>query len=197
MPEQRKPFSLDADPENADWIKEVRRKKEVDKLIKQIRRAKDEFGVTCSKFSGSVAVEILRHALRAEGFHVSSRDCFIHRIPIQVDLLITKPDAKPSWELLYTPDDVYVALEVKQVGAFPGTIEKVKRDFNILSAACPHLTCAYVAIEEREGFKLTVTEGNISHPAFTLATYKDPKKEFKLTGDWQRLVKFLRECCPA
>jgi hypothetical protein len=48
-----------------------------EELVKQVRKAKREFGAICTKFSGSVAVEILRHALWAEGFPVSPRDCFI------------------------------------------------------------------------------------------------------------------------
>jgi hypothetical protein len=162
-------------------------------LIEQVRKAKAEFGATCSKLAGSVAVEILRIALLQEGIPISRRDCFVRGLPIEVDLLVTRPGARPTWELVYGPDEVCVALEVKQVGAFPGTIEKVRRDFGRLSAVRPHITCAYVAIEERRGYKGAVSEANIDHRAFTLATYQHPAKSFELTGEWERLVAFLRE----
>ncbi len=184
-----------------------------EELVKEVRKAKNEFVAKCTsqfgdkakkkctKFTGSVAVEIFRHALQKEGFPVSQRDCFIDGIPIQVDLFITKPDAQPIWNLLYAPDDVLVALEVKQVGAFPGTATKVKSDFDSLLEACPRLTCAYVAIEEREGFSQAVTTENIGplrHLVFTIATYKtDPKNESKpVEGAWEELLNLLRsKCC--
>lgn len=162
-------------------------------LVEQVRRAKAGFGTTSAKFAGAVAVEILRTALLDEGIPVSSRDCFVLGIPIEVDLLVTRRGAKATWELLYSPDDVRVALEIKQIGAFPGTIQKVRRDFRRLSADCPRLACAYVAIEERKGYKHAVTEANIGHPAFTLAVYRDPIKAFELTGRWEDLLTFLRE----
>ncbi len=134
-----------------------------EELVTEVRKAKSEFTAKCksqfgekakcTKFTGSVAVEILRQVLLKEGFPVSQRDCFIDGIPIQFDLFITKPNAQPSWGLLYAPNDVLVALEVKQVGAFPDTIKKVNHDFGELTGKCPHIICAYVAIEEREGYK--------------------------------------------
>ena len=185
-----------------------------EELVKEVRKAKNEFvakcksqlgdkAKKCTKFTGAVAVEILRHALQKEGFSVSQRDCFIDGIPIQVDLFITTPDAQPIWNLLYAPDDVLVALEVKQVGAFPGTFTKVKSDFDSLLEACPHLTCAYVAIEERKDYSQAVTTENIGprgHSVFTIARYQGgPKNETKpVEGEWERLLDLLRsKCCQA
>ncbi|MFZ0945613.1 MAG: hypothetical protein WB930_18045 [Syntrophobacteraceae bacterium] len=183
-----------------------------EELVKQVRKAKNEFvakcksrfgdkAKKCTKFTGAVAVEILRHALQKEGFPVSQRDCFIDGIPIQVDLFITKPDVQPIWDLLYAPDDVLVALEVKQTGAFPGAITKVKSDFDSLLEACPRLTCAYVAIEERNNYSQAVTTENIGplgHSVFTIATHQgDPQKGFKpVEGAWEGLLGLLRsKCC--
>jgi hypothetical protein len=130
---------------------------------------------------------------------VSQRDCFIDGIPIQFDLFITKPDVEPRWGLLYAPDDVLVALEVKQVGAFPGTIEKVSRDFGKLSGKCKDIICVYVAIEELERYKLAVTSQDISpHEAFTLATYQGgpQNKSEPVEGAWEALLDLLRrKCC--
>jgi hypothetical protein len=152
-----------------------------------------EFRQGWSKFTSSVAVEIFRAALRQEQIPVSPRDCFIRGVPIEFDLLVTRPHPDPTWELLYAPDEVRVALEVKQVGAFPGTIERVCRDFRRLSAQYPHIDCAYVAIEERKGYKLAVSQENINHRVFTLARYGDPAKDFELTGEWEGLLTFLRQ----
>jgi hypothetical protein len=120
-------------------------------------------------------------------------DCFVLGIPIEVDFLVTRRGAKATWGLLYSPDDVRVALEVKQLGAFPSTIKKVRRNFRHLSVHCPRLACAYVAIKERKGYKLAVTKAKIGYPAFALAVYRHPAKEFELTGGWERLLAFLRQ----
>jgi hypothetical protein len=65
-----------------------------------------------------VTVEVFRCALMNNGYSVSPRDSFVRGIPLEVDMLIVRPDAAPQHNCLYQPRDVLAAVEVKNYGSF-------------------------------------------------------------------------------
>lgn len=176
----------------------------VKQLLADVDDAENTFrsaaGIPCNKFTGAVTTERLRNCLLAAlGGCVafSPRDSFILGVPLEIDLLAVRPDAKPAHLICYQPRDVVAALEVKNVGSFGDvTIQNVKSNFERIKLAAPSAHCCYVALTEREGFQWAVTEEKIGFPAYTLSKHKMWQKPFTdrtPTGDFDRLVQDLRE----
>lgn len=104
-------------------------------LLDQINRAKEDFGTKCSKYAGAITVEFIRRALREHGISASPRDVFIKGVPIEIDLLIPKASTSPENGILYRPEDVLIALEIKNSGAFgEATIRRIKNNFDNTTA---------------------------------------------------------------
>ena len=82
-------------------------------LRRQVDKAREMFGPKCDKYVGAVTVEAIRRALKRHGIETSSRDVFIRGVPIEVDLLIARRPSGPKDELLYRPQDVAAAFEIK------------------------------------------------------------------------------------
>jgi hypothetical protein len=168
-----------------------------EELVDKVRKAKKEFGPKCpKKFGGAAAIQILREALRGENIVASQRDVFVRDSPVEIDLIVPRAGERPSLDLLYEPNQVAVALEVKKSGVFGETaLKKIRRDFAQLRKAGIH--CAYVTFEDRKSYRWKATSKNLGAPCFTLAWHKDTDGPFKPTSDWERLVKFLRRAIAA
>ena len=96
-------------------------------LVENARKTKRKLAAKCSKFAGAAATEILRRALAREGIATSARDVFIRGIGLEVDLVITRRMIKPEMGLIYEPQDVAIALEVKKSGSYgKGGLEKLR-----------------------------------------------------------------------
>jgi hypothetical protein len=165
-------------------------------LLSLITAAKVDFGAKCKKFAGAVAVELLKESLQRNGIVTSARDVYIEKVPVEIDLLIPKMGAVARHGILYRPEDVLVAFEVKNSGSFgEDTIKQTGKVFGLIRAANPAIQCAYVTLHERRGYKHTVTEENLKHPAFTLFWYKgssEKDRNYEASGDFARLLKSLR-----
>lgn len=165
------------------------------KLLDSVGQARQAFGTKCSKFVGSVTVELLRAALLDMGIKLSLRDVFIHGIPVEVDLLLPTPAATSDYGLVYQPEDVLAAFEVKNAGAFgESTLSAVRRSFDLIRAVNPRIYCAYVTLAEREGYKWAATKKNIGADVFTLFWHNGSMtaRHYKSSGDWSRLMDELK-----
>jgi hypothetical protein len=161
-------------------------------LLNQIITAKEQFGPKCGKYAGAVTVEVFRCALMNNGYSVSPRDSFVRGIPIEVDMLIVRPDAAPQHNCLYQPPDVLAAVEVKNYGSFgDSTIAATKANFDRITGATG-IRCCYVSLAERRRYKWAITSENIGYPAFTIFTHTGSKDiRYHDTGDWQRFLTWL------
>jgi len=160
-------------------------------LRDQINRAKAGFGVKCSKYAGAITVEFIRLALREHGISASPRDVFIKGVPIEIDLLVPRAGTSPENGILYRPEDVFIALEIKNSGAFgEETSRRIKKNFMTIQQHGEQIDCFYVTLAEREGYKWAITEGNLGFPAYTLFWYSGSGKNrrYEPSGDWQRLI---------
>ena len=145
----------------------------------------------CRKFSGHVAVEIMKHALTEEGIETSARDVFIWGLPVEWDLLIPRDGATPMFNgLLYEPAQVKIAIEVKLSGICGGskTLEGVRKNFELAKGV--GVQCAYVALCDRQ--RQAATTEKLGWNAFNL-TWSLGHERREETGDWSRLLKFLCE----
>lgn len=164
-----------------------------EEIVRQVRDASEGFQVTCRKFAGAVTAELMRKFLADEGILTSARDVFIRGVPLEIDLIVPYRGQEPTLGLLYEPEQVSVALEIKKMGSFgKDTLLGIKKNFNLLRAL--NVKCAYVTIEERETFCWKATEENIGgFPCFTLCWHKGEEILIE-TKDWNRLLTFLRSC---
>jgi hypothetical protein len=162
-------------------------------VVETARKVKKDFGPNCpKKFGGAASIEILRAALDEEGIGTSRRDVFIRGVPVELDLIVPRKDAKPWLELLFEPQQVAIALEVKKSGSFgEGTIDKIRADFAQLREV--GVRSAYVTLEERGSYKWKATYENLGFPCFTLAWHKRTDGPLEPTEDWERLIGFLRK----
>jgi len=162
-----------------------------------LRKAKMVFGDNYpKKFGGAAAIEILRAELKKEGIKTSRRDVFVKGFHSEIDLIVPKKNAKkPFLNLLYEPDEVSVALEVKKSGSFGEQgRDKIRTDFGSLKKL--GVKCAYVTFEDRENYRWRPTKKTVGHPCFALAWHKNTDEPLEPTKDdegWEALVKFLRQ----
>jgi len=156
-------------------------------ILALIREEKKQFGCKCGKYAGALTIEVIRSALKTIPVNVSPRDSFIRGVAIEFDLMIVADGVSPAHNVLYRPKDVLAVVEIKNYGSFGDrTIQKVRADFETASRACPNLTCMYVTLVEREGFRWAVTRKNTGYPAYTLFSHRG--ENFWSTGDWRRFL---------
>jgi len=165
------------------------------KIVESVRKAKKCFGANYpKKFGGAAAIEILRAALKKEGIKTSIRDVFVKGFHSEIDLIVPQKKAKPLWHLLYKPDEVSVALEVKKIGSFGKQgRDKIRKDFRGLRKL--GVKCAYVTFEDRENYRWRPTKETLGFPCFALAWHKltdGPLEPTKDDEGWEAFVKFLR-----
>jgi len=89
----------------------------------------------CRKYNGALAVEALKQALADESIAASARDSYIRSLDIEWDLLVLNDGAKPAFNLLYAPDEVKVAVEVKLSGVVGDAINITRCNFEAARAA--------------------------------------------------------------
>jgi hypothetical protein len=111
---------------------------------------------------------------------------------VEIDLIVPRQRQRPRLGVLYEPEQVLAALEIKSLGAFgKDAVEKIRRDFNRLHDA--GIRCAYVTLEEQKNYRWAISEERLGFRCFTLAWHKTTGGPFKTTGEWTELVTFLRE----
>ena len=162
-------------------------------IVERARRAKTEFGQSCpTKFGGAAAIEILRAALLEEGIAASRRDVFIREVPCEIDLLIPRTNATPWMELVFEPEQVVIALEVKKSGSYlAGGLDKIKKDCALIKQA--GVEYAYISFEDRENYKYRPTEDKVGCRCFNLTWHVDTDKELIPRQDWEEFVAFLKK----
>ncbi len=171
-----------------------------EQLFSEIAAAKNALGMMSRKFSGSVTTELIRQALLDSGVSVSGRDVFIRGLPLEIDLLVISSTARPTFGILYKPEDVLGCVEVKNAGSFgESTIQTTRKAFAQICAAIPKTQCFYVSVSERFDYPWAITEANVGVRCFTLFNYSGSGKRYKLwpTGDWSKLVETLHELAPS
>ncbi|MBN1327889.1 MAG: hypothetical protein JXA54_00320 [Candidatus Heimdallarchaeota archaeon] len=160
------------------------------------KRGIELFNVKATKLSGHLFVEIIKDALLKEGFQVSNRDVFIKNFKSEIDLLIVKKNAKAYYNLIYSPEDVLFALELKVNGSYgESTITNLKNIFDNIKQNNPNINCVYLTFTERITYKYKVTEGNIGYKVVELFPRKkdNPNEEDFLiqNGNWQKFIDYL------
>ena len=164
---------------------------EESELFDSILQGKREFGAKCKKFTGALTVEMLKRALEERGILVSPRDVFIRGLSIEIDLLVPKTGGNPKYGLLYEPEDVVAALEVKNLGSFgKETINRIRANFELIRQTNANIYCAYVTFTERRGYKWAITEENLGFPAYTLSWHQGIGRKYTLerTGYFAKLL---------
>ena len=164
-------------------------------LLKRVMEARTAFGKTCKKYSGTVTLELMRRALQENDILVSPRDIFISGIPIEIDLLVPRGRARSRWGVLYRPEDVLAVMEVKTYGSFgKSAVDVIRGNFDNIRASAPDISCVYVTLAERKSYKWAVSTESLGYPAFTLFWHSGPvdDPDFKATGDWAKLLHYLR-----
>jgi len=163
-----------------------------EELVREARMASKGFQSKCRKFSGAVAAELLKRALEDEGVLTSARDVFIRGVPLELDLVIPYSGQEPTLDLLYEPEQVALALEVKKSGSFgERTLQAIHSNFEELGKF--NVKCAYVTLEERKSYRHKATKENLGgHECFTLAWHKASDGPVEDTNDWNRLLTFIR-----
>jgi hypothetical protein len=149
--------------------------------------------VSCPKFCGTFTAEEIRRRLLRHGLPVSQQDVFIRNIPIEIDLVIPRPNAKARLHgLVYKPEDVLAVLEIKYRGTFSGdAIGRIRENFRTIQLANKSISCFYLTVTETLGYKNAVTREKLGYPAYTLYWYA--KGKHKKTNDWNKLVTQLKK----
>lgn len=162
-------------------------------LLNEFLKAKESFGTKCSKYLGTLFVELVREALVEEGIEVSRRDCFIKGIPVEIDLLIPRQGTSPQHGVLYKPQDVLIALEVKAHGAYgEPAVSGIKKNFLAIQENHDKLRCFYITLMDRKGYKWSITDESLGFPAYTLFFYSGNQEDCESTGDWKRLLSDIK-----
>jgi len=164
---------------------------EDDEIFETIVHAKKNFGIRCSKFAGTVTVEIIKRALEKSGIRTSSRDVFIKGVPIEIDLLVPRTGAVADYDIVYEPQDVLIVLEIKSAGAFgESTIKSVKKRFQRIREINQKIYCAYVTLAERIGYRWAISEEKTGFPSYTLFWHSGSGGNFTIEskGDWHKLL---------
>lgn len=165
-------------------------------LLELINAAKKDFGSKCSKYAGAICAELIKQSLTCQGISVSSRDVFIDRVPVEIDLLIPRSDATPKYGLVYQPEDVRVVFEIKNSGVFEqSSILKIKKNFDAVRSRNPSIACVYITLTELRGYKYAVTSETLGYPAYTLFLHNSSQnnRKYEVTGHWDKLIADLRE----
>ena len=96
--------------------------------------------------------------------------------------------AKPVFNLLYEPDEVNVAVEVKLSGVVGDAINITRRNFE--AARATGVKCCYVSFCDRQ--KAAAKTEILGFPCFNLTWSHGLNKPREDSGEWPSLVRFLR-----
>ncbi len=163
-------------------------------ILERVENAKADFGTKTTKFTGAATEEAIRKALKEAGIPVSGRDVFIKGVPIEIDLLIPKPGVDVDDRILFAPDEVLFALEIKNFGSFgQATIDGVSKSFGAIKTAAPAITCVYLTLAERETYSWRVTDENIPGRVFMIFWYdvKGNRGQYHDSHDWERFLQLV------
>jgi len=173
-------------------------KNEVEIAINR-KKSLELFNTEARKFTGHLFAEIVKKGLEREGFRVSNRDVFIQNVKYEIDLLILKKEAKEYMDLIYSPDDVLFALELKANGSYgEGTINGVKRAFDDIKQLKKNVKCVYLTYTERMNYKHRVTKKKIGYDYEIFELFPREKGDLieELTkvvnGNWQKFIDYLK-----
>lgn len=171
-------------------------------FFQKIWRLREEMkvgGNLVDKFTGAITVELLKKKLMQEGFNVSNRDVYIKGVPYEIDLLILKKGERDKENLFYNPKQIAAVFEVKFSGAFPGDPEKINKFFDSVKKVNKSIRCIYLAVSENTKYKYYPEEKKLrDFPCFLLdrdtgLERAKNKNKLKITGDWDKLIKFLNK----
>jgi len=143
----------------------------------------------CRKYNGALAVELLKRALAEEGIATSGRDSYVRSLDIEWDLLVLGNDAKPQFNLLYEPEQVKVALEVKLSGVIGKTMMMTRSNFE--RARAVGVECCYVSFCDRQNSAATTQK--LGFPCFNLTWSHGPNRPREDSLQWPALLRFLRQ----
>jgi hypothetical protein len=180
---------------------------ELSHLLNTVQNYKESFGVKDNKYKGALSVELMRLVLEENGIITSGRDVFIKGIPLEIDLLVPGANAKPEYGLVYRPEDVIAALEIKSLGCWgEKALNSIREAFDLIRKSNARIGCAYVTLTELDPYKWAVNDENLGYRAFTLARHTrehmkpgkwppNPEAWHKLLtpGEWDKLLDWLRK----
>lgn len=160
-------------------------------IFQEIVQAKKDYGDKCpKKFTGALAVEVIRRQLLMRRISVSRHNVFIKGVTREIDLLIPKPQSSPKYDLLYEPEDVLIVLEIKNIGVFgETTLNAIRNHFHEIYEANRAIHCLYLTVTERKGYKWAASEENLGYPVYTLSWYsRTADRPGEFTGAWDKLL---------
>jgi len=165
------------------------------KIKKEVKNREMDFGEKRPRFyTGSLMVEVIRNHLISKGYNVSNRDVFIKGVDCQIDLLVLKPKSRIVNPVLFNPEDVLVAFEIKKSGVFSvDSIDVIKRNFDKISKINPKIKCVYLTLYEGRKYKHRINKEKLGYDVFEIFLVVE-KHESKPTGDWNRLQNKLKNC---
>jgi hypothetical protein len=178
---------------------------EAQSILDEIRRISSSL---CSvspryrtKLTGALAIEIIRDRLIRSDIPVSYRDVFLKGDPIEFDVLVVRPTARPLYGIVYDPRDVAAVLEIKFSGVYSQNVSsQLRRIFEHIKLAHSHIQCVYITVCESPKYKYRMTTEVLGFPAFTLNWWKDGKRTYVNPGnEWHEVVSCLRNaltCLP-
>ena len=166
---------------------------------------------TAQKKSGAPTEVVIREHLLRRGFNMT----FNPNIKLvgsnkKNDLFLLKSTINPD-QKEYSPNEVNLVIEIKN-NAVANQSEILRKNFDELRKLSSELRFAAVILSEKKGYTHEVTNeklGNEGYLSFTLVSRRIyPKvgglyspgaimdllknKEMKKTGDWERLIAYLR-----
>ncbi len=165
---------------------------------------------TAQKKSGTATEVVIREHLLRRGFNVTfNPNITILGSNIKNDLLLLKPTINPD-QKEYSPNEISLVIEVKN-NAIANQSRVIKENFDELKKLSPDLGFGVVILSEKTGYTHEITDeklGDEKYLSFTLVSRRIyPKiglycqkaimdllknKEMKKTGDWERLISYLR-----
>lgn len=163
-----------------------------EEIVRQARDAGKGFQLKSRKFAGAVTAELMKKVLADEGILTSARDVFIRGVPFEIDLIVPYRGEEPTLGLLYEPEQVAAALEIKKTGTFgEQALENIRKNFGQLRKL--NVKCAYVSLEERQSYLYKATKEKLDAECFIFAWHKVTDGPLEETPDWDRLLAFIRE----
>ena len=166
---------------------------------------------TTQKKSGVPTEVVIREHLLRRGFNMTfNPNIKLAGSNIKNDLFLLKSTINPD-QKEYAPSEVNLVIEIKN-NAVASQSEMIKEKFDELRKLSSELRFAAVILSEKKGYTHEVTNeklGNEGYLSFTLVSRRIyPKvgglyspgaimdllknKEMKKTGDWERLIAYLR-----
>jgi hypothetical protein len=161
--------------------------------------------------SGNATEIVIRNHLVARGLNMTlNPNVLIQGSTIRNDSLLLKPNVNPSKQM-YASNEVDTVIEIKNNGV-ANQSRIIKGNFDELRRISESLRFAAIVLSERKGYTHEITDeklGDQKYPSFTLVSRRQypsagglyskeaimdmlRKNEMKKTGDWERLITYLK-----